>query len=238
MLINKKKALQALLFSSAVSVFGNAQADSPEGEQTQEHKQEANKAHSASVNSSLVYTEEHQRFFQQRHDQKNQPSDEQPLSKDINFFIRGLMQDLVSNLSFVSDKTAVAVSSFVLLDGDYQTSNLLGLQISESLIHEVTKYGIPVIDFKATGDIEVTDSGDFFFSKDLSKLDGDLPILYVLGGTLVEQQGGYLVNARIVDVSSKAVVSSAQALIPADASHAILKHSKRPQANTIKLIGG
>ncbi len=46
--------------------------------------------------------------------------DEQELTNDINFYIRGLMQDLVSNLQYVNNTTPVAVTSFTFLDSDLQ----------------------------------------------------------------------------------------------------------------------
>ena len=100
------------------------------------------------------------------------------------------------------------------------------------------KFGIPVIDFKSTGDIQVTDSGDFFFSRDPDDLEGNLPIRYVIAGTLAQQQGGFLVNARIIGVSSKAVVSSAQAFISKEASQAILSNARKHNAPTIQIVGG
>jgi len=239
MRIHRKTTLRTLMQSTILCFVLPLHAETQNEPTNPDVQKEDNKSHSTSVKNSLSYTEEHQLFFQQRKKEQQATSfDEQPLLKDVNFYTRGLMQDLMANLSFVNEKTPLAVSSFVLLEGDYQTSNLLGLQITEALMHEVNKFGIPVIDFKATGNMEVTDSGDFFFSKDASDLEDDLPIRYVLTGTMVEQRGGYLVNARIIGVSSKAIVSSAQAFISAEASDAILKHANKPQATAVRIVGG
>jgi TolB-like protein len=134
--------------------------------------------------------------------------------QDINYYVRGMMQDLVGNLQYVSSKTPMAVSSFVFLDGSYEYSDIVGKQISESFLHEVHKFGIPVVDFKSTDYIRVTQNGDFVLSKDFLDLDGDLPVKYVLTGTLVKQPSGYLVNARIIGMKSKAVVGTAQGKLP------------------------
>ena len=152
------------------------------------------------------------------------------LPNDINFYMRGLMQDLVSNLQYVNESTPIAVSSFVFLDGDYQKSSLLGNQMSESLIHEIHKVGIPVLDFKVTDYLRVTEQGDFISSRDFNDLSTNIPIKYVVTGNLVKHQGGYLVNARVVGLSSKAVVGSAQSFIPAHVANALL-NSASPQAN-------
>ena len=142
---------------------------------------------------------------------------------DINYYARGLMQDLVANLQYVNSTTPVAVVSFVMLDSNYNDANLLGIQMAESLIHEVHKFGIPVIDFKTTGFIRVTEQGDFAFSKDYEDFSGEMPARYIVGGTMLKQTDGYLINARIVGVKSQAVVASAQSFIPNHVSESILK---------------
>jgi TolB-like protein len=133
---------------------------------------------------------------------------------DINYYVRGMMQDLVANLQYVNSTTPVAVVSFVMLDSNYNDSNLLGIQIAESLIHEVHKFGIPVIDFKTTGYIRVTEQGDFAFSRDYEDFSGEMPARYIVGGTMLKHTDGYLINARIVGMQSQAVVASAQSFIP------------------------
>jgi|TARA_B110000908_G_C10224403_1_gene437129 TolB-like protein len=133
---------------------------------------------------------------------------------NINHYAKGLMQDLVANLQYVNSTTPLAVVSFVMLDSDYNQSSLLGNQIAESLIHETHKFGIPVIDYKTTGFVRITEQGDFAFTKDYKELPGDMAAKYILGGTMLKHKEGYLINARIVGLKSKEVVASAQHFIP------------------------
>ena len=156
--------------------------------------------------------------------------------RNINFYVRGLMQDLISNLQFVNERTPVAVTSFVLLDSNFQETNLLGNQIAESLIHEIHKFGIPVLDFKTAQQLFVTTEGDFIFSRDPKKIKLDLPLHYVFAGTLVKHQGGYLVNARVIGLGSKAVVASAQSFIPSEVSNALIEETKQRNNKTKKTI--
>jgi TolB-like protein len=137
-----------------------------------------------------------------------------PMRKNINHYVRGIMQDMVENLQYVSEQTPLAVSSFIFLDEDYNDGSLLGNQIAESFMHELHSFGVPVIDFKTTDYMRVTSTGDFVFSRDYLELNQDQNFKYVLAGTLVNHQGGVLVNARIVGLESKAVVGSAQGFIP------------------------
>jgi TolB-like protein len=152
------------------------------------------------------------------------------LPHNINFYMRGLMQDLVSNLQYVNETTPIAVTSFVFLDSNYQKSSLLGNQMSESLMHEIHKMGIPVLDFKVTDSLRITQGGDFISSRDFNDLSSNIPIRYIVTGTLVKHQGGYLVNARVVGITSKAVVASAQSFIPVHVAKALL--SSKPVTAT------
>lgn len=134
--------------------------------------------------------------------------------KNINHYVRGMMQDMAENLQYVNQKTPLAVSSFVFLDDEYDDASLLGNQLSESFMHELHHFGVAVIDFKTTDYMRVTPKGDFVFSRDYLELNEEQNFQYVLAGTLVNHQGGVLVNARIIGLMSKAVVGSAQGFIP------------------------
>ena len=60
-----------------------------------------------------------------------------PTRKNINHYVRGIMQDMAENLQYVNTKTPLAVSSFVFLDRDYNNADLVGNQIAESFMHEL-----------------------------------------------------------------------------------------------------
>lgn len=138
-------------------------------------------------------------------------------NKNITHYTRGLMQELVSNLQYVNTGTPVAVADFVMLDSNYETSNLLGMQLAEAFSHEVHKLGVPVVDYKLTDYVRVTTDGSIALSKDYLELSADIPIRYVLTGTLMDQGADIIVNARIVGLESKAIVASAQGVIPKNA---------------------
>ncbi len=150
-----------------------------------------------------------------------------PTRKNINHYVRGIMQDLVENLQYVNDKTPVAVSSFVYLDANYNSTTLLGNQLAESFMHELHTFGLPVVDFKTTDYMRVTPSGDYVFSRDYLELSQEQSFNYVLAGTLVNHQSGVLVNARIVGLMSKAVVGSAQGFIPQSVIDALDSTNRR-----------
>lgn len=136
------------------------------------------------------------------------------LTKHVGDYVQNMTQDLISNMEYINDKTPIGITSFALLDSDLQKTNLLGHQLAESFVHELHKFRIPVIDFKATNYIRVTQMGDFILSRDFLELDNKAPIDYILTGTMTKHQGGYLINARVLGLESKAVVASAQMLLP------------------------
>ena len=148
-----------------------------------------------------------------------------------------MAQDLIANMEYLTDKTPVGVTHFALIDSDLQKTNLLGYQLSESFMHELHKFRIPVIDFKATNYIRVTPTGDFLLSRDFLELKEKVEIEYILTGTMTKHQGGYLVNARILGLESKAVVASAQMMIPFYIVDALLP-TENGMTDGVKLMQG
>lgn len=149
----------------------------------------------------------------------------QPPVRHIGDYVKNLTQDLVSNMEYVTEQTPVAITHFALIDSNLQQTNLLGHQMAESFMHEFHKFRIPVVDIKTMDFIRVTDDGDFSLSRDYLELKANLPIEYVLTGTLTRHQGGVMVNARVVGVTSRAVVATAQSLIPHFVVDAILPNN-------------
>ncbi|KXI27662.1 FlgO family outer membrane protein [Paraglaciecola hydrolytica] len=205
------------------------------GEQNGNLVDDGESVEESTLNSSLKFKDQFTQQFKTQNDvdiaiqSQNAIANQQDVlpKHNINFYVRGLMQDLVSNLQYVNATTPVAVVSFVMLDSDYSQANLLGNQIAESLIHEIHKFGIPVIDFKTTDFIRVTPQGDFAFTRDYEEVNPSMPARYIVGGTMVKLQGGYLVNARIVGIESKAVVASAQSFIPSKVTDALIASNNR-----------
>ena len=171
-------------------------------------------------------------FYQLTHkDQKEIDSYELPRHA-INDVVKGLAYQMLTSSSFVNTQTPVAVASFVDLK-DLQTTNWLGNQLAESFVHELQHHGLVVIDFKTTGGIRVTQQGDYVFSRDWQELPERQIIDYVVSGTLVTQEEGILVNARMIGIQSKVVVATAQSFIPNWVLGDEMSHSEK-----VKMIDG
>lgn len=131
----------------------------------------------------------------------------------INDVVKGLAYQMLESSSFVTPQTPIAVASFVNLK-DLETTNWLGNQLSENFVHELQRHGLIIVDFKTTGHIRVTKEGDYVFSRDWKELPERQIIDYVVAGTMMEQDGGVMVNARMIGMQSRVVVATAQSFIP------------------------
>jgi len=131
----------------------------------------------------------------------------------INDVVKGLAFQMLESSSFVNPKTPIAIASFVDLQ-NLESTNWLGNQLSESFVHEMQRHGLVVIDFKTTGHIRVTAEGDYVFSRDWKELPERQIIDYVVTGTMMKQEEGIIVNARMIGMQSRVVVATAQSFIP------------------------
>ncbi len=154
----------------------------------------------------------------------------------INDYVRNMAQDLIANMEQVSPTTPVGITDFAWLDSQLYQSNVLALQMSEGFKHHFHQFRIPVVEFGATGFIRVTGQGNFYLSRDHTDLNIDVPMEYILTGTLAMHIDGVFINARVVDVTSKHIVASAQALIPAHIANAVSMPYENVIAEHLQLL--
>ena len=76
------------------------------------------------------------------------------------------------------------------------------------------EYGLPIMDIHVMGGIYITNKGSFSFSRDVSEILYAESIDYVLSGVMIKSERGIQVNARIIEVHSKKVISNATTFIP------------------------
>lgn len=129
--------------------------------------------------------------------------------------IVSVMADELFKTRLAGEAFPVAVASFVNLE-TLDKTNWLGLQISENFIHELHRRGELVMDFKLTGVIQVTKSGDFVMSRDWKKLAKSMPISRVLTGTMSHNEEGIVVNARLINLRTRLVEATSQGFVSRD----------------------
>ena len=132
----------------------------------------------------------------------------------INQTVKFLADQLSQNKDFanISD-SKIAITSFVNIENLKET-NKLGNLISEHLIHDMQIRGYKVVDYKVMPDIEIGEHGDYAFSRKVKNLKQDVSLSYILTGTYSFYADGVAINARIIDIQTSVVTSTAQAFIP------------------------
>lgn len=134
--------------------------------------------------------------------------------KSLADYAEQLTMNLIHNGRNLPLDSLVGVTTFVNFDQSLNNSSALGNQLAEQLMSEMQSYGVAVADFKAMDQIMVNSAGDFVFSRQAQQLSSSMSVSYVLSGTLIRNEKGVRVNARVVDIQSKRVVSSASLVIP------------------------
>jgi TolB-like protein len=132
----------------------------------------------------------------------------------LNQLVSALSDQLTQNKDFGDiQKLVIAITSFVSVDNLKATSRLSNI-LSENLIHEMQVRGYKVIDFKTMEKIKIDPHGDFLFSRDISTLQTSLNVDYALTGTFTEFKTGTVINARMINLKTHIVFSTAQIFIP------------------------
>jgi TolB-like protein len=146
---------------------------------------------------------------------------QQPLLT-VNDYVRNLVHELMAlQLSLDSD-SQVGVTDFSYVDSPLDEGSVFSNHLSEAMIYDLHKFGVPVLDYKVTDYIRVTESGDFVLSRNYQELSEEVAIRYVVTGTLTTHQQGILVNARLVQIDNKRVISAARSFIPRHIVQAVI----------------
>jgi TolB-like protein len=132
----------------------------------------------------------------------------------VNDYTDRLAHDLFRNMRNTVLNLPMVVTSFVHLDDTLKKTSKLGNLVSESLIGNMQEYDIQIMDIHLMGGVDITPAGDFVFSRDSDDILYGGEIAYVLSGVIVESERGYTVNARLMDLKSKTVLSTASTFIP------------------------
>jgi TolB-like protein len=149
---------------------------------------------------------------------------DEALNKNVNDYAKWLIQDLITNLDLPSNDDVFVITDIALLDSDLNKTNHFGRQFTEAMIHEVNRSGFSVIDVKNTGFIRFSDSGDVFFqSRNYLELSTEADVTNVITGTMTRHRGGYLINGKMVNLSSSALVSTAQIFVPHSVVDSVIK---------------
>lgn len=134
--------------------------------------------------------------------------------QDIRGYASALSTQLMSSGTYVRGGQRVMVTTPAWLESNLNHSSLIALQLQESLMAELHKAHLHVVEFKLTDGVRVTPNGDFPLSRNHRELRETQPADYVLTATAVEQADGVIINARLVEFGSQLVAATAEVTIP------------------------
>lgn len=121
------------------------------------------------------------------------------------------------------------VTSFADLN-NLGESSAFGRMVGEHLMHELQLRGWGVSDVRLSRELIVNDAGEFSLSRDIKRLRESFPAANVVTGTYTSTIDGILLSVRVIDMSTGALVSSAQTRFSRDRFMASLVDKPHPMA--------
>ena len=172
-----------------------------------------------------------------------QSIDEEQLSKvqiikhDENFDSRltKLVNHLISNERYQYRDKITLVTTFVWLDSlSYKEMvhplQYLGHQLAEGIKTELVQKNVRVVEHKSSTSVAMAKKGTYFLSRDVTELAYKSNAHYIIAGTIIEMEGGAMVNAEAVDVATNEVIGAAREFFPdstfGNNNRAIIKDGK------------
>ncbi len=140
--------------------------------------------------------------------------------QNLNGAIVAIADQLLSSNIKKQAKTNLILTSFVQL-GQLNKTTSFGRLVSESLFNELHIRKFKVTDFRGQDAIVVNANGEFHITRDTKKLKDQIDAIeYVVVGTYsIFENDAILMNVRIMDSLSGAIISSARIIYsPKDCS--------------------
>ena len=141
---------------------------------------------------------------------------EKASSNTVNLTLNEAILSLANQLSQNNkmnqrDTGTITLTSFVNLKKLNSTSQF-GRVLGESLFSELFVRGFNVTDFRGQNAISVNETGEFFITRNIEKLDSEVPNSYILVGTYSKIDQNVMINARILDNKTGKLISSARSM--------------------------
>lgn len=137
----------------------------------------------------------------------------------VNDYVNNLTAQLNSLQRPLSRNSRIGVSSFFLadkIDSKLMSEQGAGLsqQIQESLLTQMTLLGYNIVEYRLGNNLNLLENADSILSRDLNKLRDRQNIDLIITGTVTRQQHAYIVNARLININNKQILSAGSTEIP------------------------
>lgn len=126
-----------------------------------------------------------------------------------------MTDQLERNVERKSLDNTFIVTSFSNLENLSETTPF-GRLVAENVIHELQVRNWKVFEMRLTKDITINEAGEFSLSRDVKKIKEMYKIGGIVTGTYTLAGKHVIVNARVIDINTGLVSSSAQIHMPRD----------------------
>lgn len=127
--------------------------------------------------------------------------------------MKNLADQLDMNATTKDSLNTYIVTSFTNLD-KLDDTTAIGRLIAENLIYGLQLHKWSIYEVRLAKGIDINSKGEFSLSRDIGKLKDEYKISGVVAGTYSVAEGNLTVNARVIDVNTGLLISSAQTYIP------------------------
>jgi len=131
--------------------------------------------------------------------------------QNLNGAIDAIADELFVSNTFTQKEPSVILTSFVDLNKLNKTTTF-GRLLSESMFNELHIRHFHVTDFRGQDAVSVNADGEFHITRDVEKLKDHISATeYIVVGTYVPfENNSVLINARIIDSETGAIISTAR----------------------------
>jgi TolB-like protein len=152
---------------------------------------------------------------------------------NLNAMIIFLADQLERNIDSKYFSQPSIVATFSNLDNLKSTSSF-GRLIAENLAHELQVRKWRVIEVKMAKSITMTPSGEFAMTREVAKIKGAHKVRAIVTGTYTYTDENVIVNAKVLNLDTGILLSSAQIIIPTDSISSIMYDDVNPRLMRIK----
>ena len=133
--------------------------------------------------------------------------------QDLNGAIVAMADQLFVSNTFSEKDPSVILTSFVNLN-ELERTSTFGRLLSESMFNELHIRDFKVTDFRGQDAVSVSANGEFHITRDVEKLKDHISATeYIVVGTYVKfENDSVLLNSRILDSESGAIISTARVI--------------------------
>lgn len=136
----------------------------------------------------------------------------QHLHNNLNSAISDISEQLLKTTKKEKLLDGVVATAFVSLT-DFKQTTVLGRLLGESMISELHAKGFKVLDFRGRDALIVNKSGEFYITRDTTKLKDEIENANILVGTYSQfDQNSILINVRIMEFETGILLSSARVI--------------------------